>query len=700
MNEMSRIDHKSAILSPVSKHSLKSPKIHTITGVISTTQKGAGYIDNKDPKKESIYLEPGTLHTAMNGDTVKVTVSKKKVRGSLMEVGEVIEVVSRAKELFVGTITTNQTGGGFVLVADDKKLYVPITIPSDQFTKVKKDDKVYIRIRPWSEPAPNPIGDIVRVLGQKGLNDVEMESIVLERGFVMGFPVAVEKDADIIKANKDISTDEKFKRRDMNGTLTFTIDPFDAKDFDDAISFKKLPADNSVDSVAMTDAVTNRAKVQLYEIGIHIADVSHYVREGSALDKEAIKRGCSVYLVDRTIPMLPEVLSNDVCSLNPHEDKLTFSAIFTIDDNAKIHSRWFGRTVINSTHRFTYEGAQAVINGEESSTDNTAKDGMKYRDELVILDRIAKVLRTKNAAQGAIEFETEEIKFRLDEKGKPIGVYSKERLDTHKLVEEYMLLANREVAKFIFDSIKRKGSRDTGALYRIHDVPDKEKIKDLQVFVKLLGYDLRGKDGEITAHDINHLLDQIEDTPHESLIRTATIRSMQKAVYSTRNVGHFGLAFPFYTHFTSPIRRYPDVLVHRILAKHINNEPFKDTEVVTLQQIAESSTAREIDAAHAERDSRKLKQVEYMSERIGQIFKGTISGVARWGVYIEDNETKCEGIIPISKLGNDYFVFNEKSYSIVGEKTKKVFTLGDAITFKVLSADLDKKQLELGLEIG
>lgn len=684
----------------MSKHSSKSSKSRAIISVISTTQKGAGYIDNIDPKKESIYLEPGTLHTAMNGDTVKAIVSKKKIRGVMMEVGEVTGIVSRVKELFVGTVVPVSAGGGFAVIADDKKLYVPISIPTDQSSKVKKDDKVYLRIRPWLDSAKNPVGDVIRVLGQKGVNDVEMESIVLSRGFTMGFPGAVENDAKIIEANKAISLEEKSKRRDMVGTLTLTIDPFDAKDFDDAISFKKLPPvggnGNGDESGSGGESGKN-----LYEIGIHIADVSHYVRDGSALDKEAIKRGCSVYLVDRTIPMLPEVLSNDVCSLNPHEDKLTFSAIFTVDDNAKVHSRWFGRTVINSTHRFTYEGAQAVINGEgeASSEDKTAKDGMKYRDELVKLDQIAKVMRTKNAAHGAIEFETEEIKFRLDEKGKPIGVYAKERLDTHKLVEEYMLLANREVAKFIFDSIKKKGTRDTGALYRIHDVPDKEKIKDLQVFVKLLGYDLRGKDGEITAHDINHLLDQVEDTPHESLIRTATIRSMQKAVYSTRNVGHFGLAFPFYTHFTSPIRRYPDVLVHRILAKHINNEPFKDTEIVTLQQIAESSTAREIDAAHAERDSRKLKQVEYMSERIGQVFKGTISGVARWGVYVEDNETKCEGIIPIGKLGNDYFVFNEKSYSIVGEKSKQVFTLGDTITFKVVSADLDKKQLELSLVV-
>jgi len=444
----------------------------------------------------------------------------------------------------------------------------------------------------------------------------------------------------------------------------------------------------------------------LYEIGIHIADVSHYVREGTALDKEAVKRGCSIYLVDRTIPMLPEVLSNDVCSLNPHEDKLSFSAVFVLDDKANIKSRWFGRTVMNSDHRFTYETAQAVIDGAPANANKfskgiqkaaSAETGMKYRDQLVTLNRLAKILQKNKFSKGAIEFEQKEIKFRLDKDGKPIGAYVYERLDTHKLVEEYMLLANREVAKYIFDSIKKKGKRDTGAIYRIHETPDKEKIKNLAVFVKALGYDLHiGKDGAVTAQDLNHLLDQVEDTPHESLVRTAAVRSMQKAIYSTKNVGHFGLAFDFYTHFTSPIRRYPDLLVHRVLAKHLHNEPFADKDIVTFQHIAETSTAREIDAAIAERESKKLKQVEYMSTRVGQIFDGVISGVTRWGMYVEDRETKSEGMIGMRDLGDDYYNFNEKTYSIVGEKTKKKFTLGDRVRFKVLAADLDKKTLDYG----
>ncbi len=663
------------------KHPQKAPHKALLTGVISTTQKGAGYIDDIDPDKDSIYLESGTLNTALNGDTVEFSVTTKLIRGVKTRVGTVTRVIERAKELFVGTVTPATTHAGFIAAADDKKFYVPITIPAGQKLEIKKNDKVYIQLRPWTDSNVCPEGDVIRVLGQKGINNVEMESIILERGFEVGFPAAVLKDAEVIEANKTITAEEISKRRNMSGTTTFTIDPFDAKDFDDAISFKRISGDPSG---------------AMYEIGIHIADVSHYVREGTALDKEAIKRGCSVYLVDRTIPMLPEVLSNDVCSLNPHEDKLTFSAIFTIDDQTNIHSRWFGRTMINSTHRFTYEDAQAVIDGRPAIHDTTT-DSTIYREDLVTLNDLAKIMRKKNAAMGAIEFEQDEVKFKLDENGKPIGVYAKERLDAHKLVEEYMLLANREVAKFIFDSIKKKGPRDTGSLYRIHDIPDKDRIKDLQIFVKTMGYDLRAKDGVVTAKDINHLLAQIEGTPHESLIRTATIRSMQKAVYSTKNIGHFGLAFPFYTHFTSPIRRYPDVLVHRTLARHLNNEPFGDGEIVALQRVAESSTAREIDASHAERDSKKLKQVEYMSERVGQEFEGTISGVAKWGVYVEENETKCEGVIPTGKLGDEFFVFDEKTYSMVGEKSGKKYTLGDVIKFKVMSADLDKRQLEMGL---
>lgn len=685
----------------------------TFTGVISTTRKGAGYIDDPDPKKDSIYIEDGTLNTALNGDTVEFSLNEKNIRGVKTKVGTIKRVVSRAKETFVGIVSfeegSNKSGGkACVVIPDDKKMYVSIAISEGEakIKDVKKDDKVYLKMLPWTDPEKLPEGKILKILGKKGVNNVEMESIVLERGFEMGFPSAVEKEAlHIGQSEKKITAGEIAKRRDIRDTLTFTIDPFDAKDFDDAISFKVLSNDES-----KKFGIDSNVGKNFYEIGIHIADVSHYVREGSALDKEAVKRGCSIYLVDRTIPMLPEVLSNDVCSLNPHEDKLSFSAIFIIDDRAHVHDRWFGRTVMNSDHRFTYETAQAVIDGKPANavkyskniqTATSAEVGMKYHDDLVILNRLAKILKKDKFSKGAIEFEQEEIKFKLDKDGKPIGVYSYERLDTHKLVEEYMLLANKEVAKYIFDSIKKKGKRDTGAIYRVHETPDKEKMQNLAVFAKALGYNLRlGKDGAVTARDLNHLLDQVEDTPHESLIRTAAIRSMQKAIYSTKNVGHFGLAFDFYTHFTSPIRRYPDLLVHRVLAKHLHNEPFADKDVVTFQHIAETSTAREIDAAIAERESKKLKQVEYMSSRVGQTFEGVISGVTKWGMYVEDKETKSEGMIGMRALGDDYYVFNEKTYSIVGEKTKKKFTLGDPIKFKVIGADLDKRTLDYELVKG
>lgn len=645
-------------------------KNRTIKGVISTIAKGAGFIDNPDPKKDSIYIEPGFLNTALNGDTVEVALKEVSSRGKKEIQGEVVRVIERAKTAYVGVVAFEDSR--CQIIPDDKKMYVRIHIPSKAAGGLQNDDKVYVRLASWTDPKKDPEGKILKILGKKGENDVEMESIVLDKGFAIGFPSEVEEEATQIGLNqKKIPAEEIAKRRDIRDTLTFTIDPYDAKDFDDAISFKKLPDG-------------------LYEIGVHIADVSHYVREGTALDKEAVKRGCSIYLVDRTIPMLPEVLSNDICSLNPKEDKLSFSAIFVMDDKAKIKERWFGKTIINSDHRFTYETAQAVIDGKPGP-------GQEHREVLTTLNKIAKVLQKDKFLQGAIEFEQDEIKFKLDEKGRPLGVYVKERLDTHKLVEEFMLLANREVARYIFDSIKKKGARDTGSIYRIHDTPDKDRITELQMFVEALGYELPSKGGEVTAKDINHLLDQIEGTPHESLIRTATIRSMQKAIYSTKNIGHFGLAFDFYTHFTSPIRRYPDLLVHRILMKHLHNEPFRDTEVNTFQKIADTSTQREIDAAEAERASKKLKQVEYMSTRIGKVFEGTISGVSKWGIYVEEIESRSEGMINFDNLGKDYWVFDQKNYSIVGERTKKKFTLGDKITFKVVSANLDKKMLDYAL---
>ena len=670
-------------------------KKYSIKGTISTTAKGVGFVDivtnGKAKDGESVHIEEGLLNCALNGDLVDISVEEKRIGGKLSREGRVVKVLKRAKEHFVGIV--KEEGGQTVIIPDDKKMYTNLVLDKadPKLSTVKNGDKVYVKMNMWLNAEAAPRCKLVRVLGQKGNNDVEMESIVLESGFEIDFPADVEKETEeVAKNNHKISEEEISKRRDMRSTLTFTIDPFDAKDFDDAISFKKIEENEKT----------------LYEIGVHIADVSHYVAEGSALDKEAMKRGCSIYLVDRTIPMLPEVLSNDLCSLNPGADKLSFSAVFVIDEHAKIHDRWFGRTVINSDYRFTYESAQAVLDNSPEAvvkysnniqSPESAKLGLKYREQLLILNKIAKLLQKEKFRKGAIEFEQEEIKFRLDENGKPIGVIVKERLDTHKLVEEYMLLANREVAKFISDSIKRKGKKDTGSIYRIHDVPDKDKIANLSLFVKALGYDLKTKDGEVTAKDFNSLLNQIEDSPHESLIRVAAIRSMQKAIYSTKNIGHFGLAFEYYTHFTSPIRRYPDLLVHKILNKHLKGEPFSDNDIAKFQKIAETSTDREIDAADAERASKKLKQVEYMSTRVGQSFEGTISGVTKWGIYVEEKETKSEGMIALRNLTDDYYVFEQKTYSIVGERTKKKFTLGDNVKFKVLSADLEKRTLDFVL---
>ncbi len=635
----------------------------TLTGQISTNRKGIGYFkDPNNPDKDIIIESISLLNTAMNGDIVEIKLGNKNQYGQIT--AEVTKVIERKRTSFVCTID-NQSNE-LIAIPDDKKAYFNIKIKSD---KISSGDKVYVQIKEWNNPQTIPEGKILKILGKKGNNNVEMESIVLEKGFEIGFPNEVEEEASEIERNKTQDIENEIpKRKDFRNTLTFTIDPFDAKDFDDAISFKDL--NNGT-----------------YEIGVHIADVSHYVKENSALDIEALQRGCSIYLVDRTIPMLPEVLSNDVCSLNPKEDKLTFSAVFVMNDHGKVLDRWFGKTIINSNHRYTYENAQESLN---------TKSG-EYYNELNKLNEIAKKLQKEKFSKGAIEFEQEEIKFKLDKNGKPIGVYKKERLDTHKLVEEYMLLANREVALHIFNSIKKKGKRDTGSIYRIHDIPDKERMADLAIFVKALGYNLNIKEGKVKANDIKSLLKQIEGTAHEALISTAVIRSMQKAVYSTKNIGHFGLAFDYYTHFTSPIRRYPDLLIQRILQKHLHNEPFDDKEINSFQKIAEQSTDREIDAASAERESKKLKQVEYMQDKIGKEFDGTISGVTEWGIYVEERETKSEGMIKIRDLGNDYFEFNKKNYSIVGQKTGRKFTLGDKIRFKVISADLDRKTLDYSI---
>ncbi len=644
----------------------KNPKI--LEGSIVLTSKGVGYVEIEG-QEEEIEIQPERVHTALHGDEVKIKLVKGtgNANRSKRVQGEVTEIVKRAKTEFVGTIEKEQ--GRYFLIPDDRKMYKDIALPELK-NPVENGTKAFVKMTRWEE-GKNPEGTVIKIIGKKGVHEVEMESIVLEKGFETSFPDEVEKEAEHIeKTEKPIPEAEIKTRRDFRDTLTFTIDPVDAKDFDDAISFKKLGK----------DAKGN----ELYEIGVHIADVSHYVREKSQLDKEATKRGCSIYLVDRTVPMLPEVLSNDICSLKPDEDRLTFSAVFEMDIKGRISKRWFGKTIIHSAKRFTYETAQETIN---------AKSG-QYFDELNTLNIIAKKLAGDKFAAGAIDFDKDEVKFELDAQGRPLRVFRKERLETHKLVEDYMLLANREVAEYIFKENQAKKLREGAFIYRIHDLPDPEKVADLSIFVKALGYDLEAHDGKVTSRSLRKLLGDIAGKPEEELIKTATIRSMAKAIYSTKNIGHFGLGFKYYTHFTSPIRRYPDLLVHRVLFNYLKNIKMSDTEGARYESLALRSTKREILAAEAERASIKYKQVEFMQNKVGQTFMGTITGVTEWGIYVEEQETKCEGMIKLRDIGDDFYILDQKNYALVGEKTKKRYALGDKIKFKVMNADLEKKTLD------
>ena len=577
---------------------------------------------------------------------------------------EVKKIIDKKKKEYVGVIENK--GFGLCLVTDDKRLYSDIYIPQKNTGKAKQGDKALVRITEWSQDEKTPIGEIIEIIGRHGEHDSEMRAILLERGIASDFPATVVNEAkEIHKTERGISPTELKRRKDFRNTLTFTIDPFDAKDFDDAISFKDLGN-------------------EFYEVGVHIADVSHYVRPGNALDHEARERGFSVYLVDRTIPMLPEVLSNDLCSLNPHEDKYAFSSVFKLDKKGHVHERWFGQTIINSNRRFTYEEAQESI-----------VKGGDYENELRILNNIAKELRAEKERAGAIDFEQDEVKFVLDEVGKPIKVVRKKRFDAHKLVEEYMLLANREVALYMS---KAASTAHAGFLYRIHDKPDEERIAELSILVRALGHELPISPKGIKVKDLQMLMKKVEGRSEEALVKTAAVRSMAKAVYSVQNVGHFGLAFEYYTHFTSPIRRYADLIVHRMLASELAKSPIAKGVWTIHKKIAEETSEKEIRAAEAERASIKYKQIEYMKEQIGKEFMGTISGVTEWGIYIEDDETKSEGMSRLRDLpGNDFYAIDAKNYAVIGQKTKKKFSLGDKVKFKVMGADMERRTLDVAI---
>ena len=639
------------------KFRLKDLKVY-LTGKVDMTADGSAFIIPDDEFEKDVFVSSRKLHNALHGDKVKVYIYAKK-SGRKNE-GEVVEIIERAKTDFIGVIKISDRFA-FVNI-DDRKMMQDIFVPLSDLNGAKNGQKVQVSITDWPDGAKNPIGKIIAILGEQGENNTEMNAILAQYGFPLSFPPEVEKEANAIP--EQVSEEEIKGRKDFRDTVTFTIDPADAKDFDDAISFKKLENGN-------------------YEIGVHIADVSHYVTPNSALDKEAYGRATSVYLVDRVIPMLPERLSNGVCSLRPHEDKLCFAAVFELDDKANIITEWFGRTVIHSNRRFSYEEAQEVI---ETKTGDHA-------EEILKLNELAYILRDKKFKNGAISFESTEVKFKLDESGKPIGVFVKERKDAHKLIEDYMLLANKKVAEFI--AKKGKGKQKYTFIYRSHDSPNLENLGNFALFAARFGYKINMKSDKDIAKSLNYLMEDVEGKKEQNVLTQLAIRSMAKAVYTTKKTSHYGLAFDHYTHFTSPIRRYPDVMVHRLLAAYMNNE--KSANAEEYEVAASHSSSMEKRAADAERASIKYKQAEYLEENIGNTFLGIISGVTEWGMYVELVENKCEGMIRLRDLSDDFYVLDEKNYCIIGQRKKKTYQLGDEVQVKVKKVDLSKRQIDFSL---
>jgi len=629
---------------------------HYFEGRVEVTSRGNAYVICDDLEHD-IYIPSRNLNHALNNDIVKVYVYKRKKNKK--QEGDIVEILKRAKTEFVGVLQKNKSFG--FVVPDDPKMYADIFISASELSEAEDGDKVLAEITDWPGNSKNPFGKITRVLGKPGDHDTEIHSILLEYGLPYSFPDYVEEYASKIPI--EITEEEISKRRDMRADLTFTIDPKDAKDFDDALSFKILKNGN-------------------YEIGIHIADVSHYVKENTILEDEAYQRATSVYLVDRVVPMLPEILSNNVCSLRPNEEKLTFSVVFEMDEKGYVVKPWFGRTVIYSNKRFAYEDAQEIIEGSATGIDT------ELETAVLKLDELAKKIRKRRMSQGAISFDKTEVRFDLDEAANPIGVFIKESKDANKLIEEFMLLANRSVAELI-------GKKKKTFVYRVHDEPNIDKLALLQGIISKFGYRIDTNTKDSTSRTLNKLLSDVHGKAESNMIETLTIRSMSKAIYTTENIGHYGLAFDYYTHFTSPIRRYPDVIAHRLLQHYLDGGP--SVKVDAYEEKCKHSSEREFMASKAERDSIKYMQVKYMQDHNDQEFLGVISGVTEWGIYVEIIENKCEGMVRIKDITSDYFIFDEKQYALIGQVSKNVYQLGDQVTVTVKNTDLERKHLDFNL---
>ena len=645
------------------------------TGKIDVTVRGNGYVVCEELEHD-IYIPSRNMNHALHNDIVKVYVYKRKVNEK--QEGDIVEIIERAKKEYVGVLQIHKNYG--FVIPDDIKMYADIFIPEKKLNGAKDGDKVLAKLVDWPENSKNPFGKIKTVLGKPGDHNTEIHSILVEYDLPYKFPLEVEQDASNLPIK--ITKKEVAKRRDMRNTTTFTIDPKDAKDFDDALSFKKLKNGN-------------------YEIGIHIADVSHYLQENTILDNEAYARATSVYLVDRVVPMLPEILSNSVCSLRPNEEKLTFSAVFEVNNKTQIVNQWFGRTVIYSDARFAYEEAQYLIENKDSNEipSDISLTGKSYKvapeivEATLKLDELAKILRKRRLQQGAITFDRTEVRFSLDKDANPTGVYFKESKDANKLIEEFMLLANRKVAEFI----GFKGGKPTNKtfIYRVHDEPNIDKLVALQGIISKFGYKINTENRKEISSSLNKLLKDVHGKGESNMIETLAIRSMSKAVYTTQNIGHYGLAFDYYSHFTSPIRRYPDVMTHRLLQHYLDGG--KSPKAEPYEEKCEHSSEREQLAAKAERDSIKYMQVKYMQDHQNEEFRGVISGVTEWGIYVEIISNKCEGMVRIRDIKDDYYIYDESQVAIVGQSTKNVIQLGDEVTVKVKKTDLERKHLDFTL---